>query len=164
MTRSLAAPSSRRKALAGVALLGHVAGMVPDGATAKKRRKRKKVKRNEFGCVNVGRFCRKASQCCSGICQGKKGKKTCKAHDTGDCQPGPTFEECGAEENVPCINSNGNEGRCATTTGNAGYCSNAATISVPPCTRDADCEDFDPRAACVLCPEGDTPTVCARFI
>jgi hypothetical protein len=71
-------------------------------------------------------------------------------------------EKCGGE-NVPCTNSNGNDGLCATTTGKAGYCLDAVTSTVPPCTRDADCEDFAPQAACVLCPVADT-TVCARFI
>jgi hypothetical protein len=55
-------------------------------ARNKHRKRRRKVKFNEFGCVDVGKFCKKSHQCCSGICQGKMGKKRCKSHDRGTCQ------------------------------------------------------------------------------
>ena len=77
-TRSLAAGASRRRALGGLAtaLLTVAGGRAPEAMAAKKRRRR--VRRNAFGCVNVGGFCRNAGQCCSGICRGKKGKKRCR--------------------------------------------------------------------------------------
>src|SRR5262245_47150653 len=102
LTRALAAAASRRRLLCGFAVFGLVAGPASDVATAKKRKK-KRVKRNAFGCVNVGDFCQNANQCCSGICQGKKGKKRCQAHDAGvatetgvECQPGIYDMGCAA--------------------------------------------------------------------
>lgn len=60
-----------------------LAAVIPTLAKAKRKRK-KKLKRNGFGCVNVGGKCRgKDAACCSGICQGKKPKKGKK--DTSRC-------------------------------------------------------------------------------
>jgi hypothetical protein len=136
---------------------------LPDGASAKKRKK--KIKRNAFGCVNVGGKCRgKNAVCCSGICQGKKPKKgerdksRCVAHDQTSCQAGQTTNACGGV-NVLCTTSTGEPGgACLTTTGGAGYC--AASIDCPTqainCTNDADCrERCGPRAGCVLCPDSE---------
>jgi hypothetical protein len=98
------------------------------------------------GCKNVGKPCQKKKDCCSGICKGKKGKKKCKAHDSGGCQP--TADTCG--QDIDCTTSTGEMGTCFTTTGNAGYCANDGGCS--PCTRDADCKPLcGPQAACVRC-------------
>jgi hypothetical protein len=102
------------------------------------------------GCKNVGKTCRKSKQCCSGVCKGKKGRKKCKAHDTGGCQAGQSEVRCGGDVNVPCTSANGEEGVCDTTTGNAGYCTVGAGCF--PCTRDADCRDVcGPATACIRC-------------
>jgi hypothetical protein len=155
LTRSVSILLSRRT-LAGA--LGLATLALPQGIDAKKRRKRKKkIKRNAFGCVNVGGFCKNSGQCCSGICEGKKGKKKCQAHDTGGCQPGHSVADCSGES-VPCPDFS--DGQCATTTGNAAFCLFAKSQTVPPCTRDADCAADVPGAACVLC--GDS-TTCALF-
>jgi hypothetical protein len=147
---------TRRFVLGGVAAaLGLGTTSLPDGASA--RRRKKKLQFNEFGCVNVGGKCRgKDSVCCSGICKGKKPKKgekdksRCVAHDEGGCQAGPTSAGCGGT-NVLCTTSTGQAGGCITTTGNAGYC--GASIDCPSCTKDADCQArCGPQAACVLCP------------
>jgi hypothetical protein len=145
-----------RRTLAGV--LGPAALAFPHGIDGKKRKKRKKkkVRRNSFGCVNVGGYCKNSGQCCSGICQGKKGKKKCQAHDTGGCQPGHSTVTCGGED-VLCPSE---DGVCTTTTGKAAFCFDIKFQIAPPCTRDADCEaGWDGAVACILC--GDFGTICA---
>ena len=129
---------------------------LPDGAAAKKRKK--KLKRNEFGCVSVGGKCRgRDKNCCSGICReekpkkGKKDKSRCVAHDAQGCEAGQIEGFCGGT-NVSCTTSNGNSGNCNTTTGNAGYCADSGDCSAGPCKKDADCiPNFGAGAACVLC-------------
>jgi hypothetical protein len=158
MTRALTRVPSRRavvRALAGAGL-GLTAAPRPNVAAAKKRR-RKKVQFNAFGCVDVGGFCKTDSQCCSNVCggkQGKQGKKKCQAHDAQGCQPGARSLSCnptGSE--VTCTTSLGfAEGICETTTGGAAYC--ASFGDCYPCTKDADCQALPlcgPRAACIVC-------------
>ena len=114
----------------------------------KRRKHKKKVKRNAFGCVDVGKFCKNDGQCCSGICQGKKDKKKCKAHGESTCQAGQ--DVCGGLP-VPCLTETGESGACARTTGNAGYCE--ADGDCFACSKDADCVPFcGPQAACLSCP------------
>jgi hypothetical protein len=133
------------------AALGLGTTPIPDGVTARKR-KNKRVKRNEFGCVNVGDFCKNGGQCCSGICRGRKGKRKCKAHDSGGCQAGQFEAACVAlTPDVPCTTS-GIEGRCDTTTGGAGYCRNHKRCL--SCKKDQDCVPFcGADAACIVCPD-----------
>ncbi len=152
LSRAAARVLSRR-AIAGVLGVGVLALPGPADARQKKRKKRK-VKRNEFGCVNVGRFCKSNGQCCSGICGGKnkKGKKRCRAHDSGGCQAG---QDVCAGTTVPCTTATGDAGLCVRTTGDAGYCSFSGRCTTPSCQKDADCQDLcGPQAACIVC-EGD---------
>lgn len=144
-----------RRAIAGALGLGALA--LPGLSDAKKRHKRKrkhkkKVKRNEFGCLNVGTFCKNSGQCCSGICQGKKGKQQCQAHDTGNCPAGVEELFCRANgADVECVTSDGTDGLCDTTTGKAPYCTRNGDCFA--CTKDADCVSFcGPQAACIVCP------------
>ena len=103
-------------------------------------------------CKDVGSRCKRAKDCCSGVCTGKKGKKRCKGHDSGGCQAGATSAIC-AGTATTCTTKSGAPGTCATTTGNAGYCA-ADTADCFACTKDAECQAFcGPRAACVRCPE-----------
>jgi hypothetical protein len=150
LTTELTRRSLSQTALHAALVLGG-AGL-PVGVAAKKKRKnkkRKKIKRNAFGCVNVGNFCQNSGHCCSGICQGKKGKKKCKAHDSGDCQAGQREEACGGED-VFCTSSAGGLGVCDTTTGNAAYC--AVSAGCFACAKDADCRGVcGPAAACIVC-------------
>jgi hypothetical protein len=146
---------TRRYVLGGLAAaLGLGTARLPDVAHA---RKRKKVKFNAFGCVDVGRFCKKAGQCCSGICQGKKGKKKCRAHDADICSSGDGNAFCNPDSPNPvaCTTSTGN-GVCRTTTGNAGFCVEGGDCF--PCTKDAECVPFCGAGAacfaCAGCPEG----------
>jgi hypothetical protein len=149
LTRSVSTLLSRRTAASAVGLA--VLAM-PGLAEANKHRhkKKKKPKFNDFGCVDVGGFCKNADQCCSGICQGKKSKKKCQAHDVSTCQAGQTAGLCGGED-VPCVASNGSAGVCGTTTGKAGYC-RVDTAECMDCTKDADCVPFcGSSAACIVC-------------
>jgi hypothetical protein len=150
-----------RRALAALGLGATGLPILADAA--KKHKRRKKIKRNEFGCVNVGKFCKNGGQCCSGICKGTKGKKTCKAHNASTCQAGQSPIGCGGAEDVPCITSSGTDGRCTTTTGDAGFCWVDGICM--PCSKDADCTPIcGSQAACIVCggectPEGGTACV-----
>jgi hypothetical protein len=163
MARHLAA--SRRSLLGGVlAPAGAWLGSATVGARKKRKRKRKRTSQlvgrpNAFGCLDVDDPCQREDQCCSGICEGKKGQRTCRAHDTGSCSAGEQFEICGGTEDVSCTTSAGTPGLCGTTTGNAGYC--LASAHCFACQTDADCQEaldglFGPRAACIPC------AVCAK--
>jgi hypothetical protein len=167
LVRSLSTGSSRRGLLrlAATSLGIGVAVHVPAVARAKK-----KIKKNEFGCVNVGNKCRgKDGKCCSGICQGKKPKKDekdkskCQAHDTGTgCVAGQQSPFCRTGEVIAmglhsegeppgqCTTSTGFAGVCQTTTGNAPYC--ARDDECFRCTKDTECELVcGPGAVCARC-------------
>jgi hypothetical protein len=149
LTRSVSTLLTRRT-FSGALGLGALA--LPGLVEAKKKhKKKKKPKFNDFGCVNVGGFCKNSGQCCSGICQGKKGKKKCQAHDQSTCQPGQNIVECGGAETVACTTSSGDpDGECFTTTGNAGYCESSGNCFA--CKKDADCIAVcGPQAACIVC-------------
>lgn len=157
LTRRFSRLLTRRR-LAGA--LGLAAVGLPGLADAKKkhrklRRKRKKheqrVAFNEFGCVNLGHFCQNDEQCCSGICEGRKGKKRCRAHGESTCQAGQQLMFCGVDSvDVPCVTSTGEPGFCDTTTGQAPYCTRKGACM--PCRKDADCIELcGQQAACVVC-------------
>ena len=157
---TLTSAPSRRDVLRGLAAAGFGPGFarLPEFAGARKKRKKKKrkpkVRFNAFGCVSVGGFCQTAEQCCSGICEGEPGKKTCLAHDTGGCPPGIDEVGCGDPgTDVPCTLSTGETDGylCNATTGNAGFC--ALTGDCFACRKDAECQEFyeTSRAACVRC-------------
>lgn len=166
-------PGSRRSLLGG--MLGLAAGLIGLSTTgARKKRKRKKSRQgtrlpqatpNAYGCLNVGDRCASPEQCCSGICDGVQGSRTCRPHDVGGCQAGSEPEACGATD-VPCTTSGGADGLCSTTTGNGGYC--LVTADCYPCRTDLECQRadngfFGPTAACVKCAQcGQTGgTACA---
>lgn len=150
---------TRRSLLGGVAALA--AGWLGLGDIAAKRKgknkKKKKAKPNAFGCLEVGDPCKNADQCCSGICDGKKGKKRCRAHDTGTCQqdlPGicsdpPTIATCNNSDTCLCL----------TSTANSNFCGQTGAPVCAECQKDADCEalGLPPGSAC-LPTEG---TLCA---
>lgn len=153
LTRLLSRRLSRRHAVTALAGVGVASRTDRDDAAARKHHKHKKpkIKRNRFGCVNVGDTCTSDAQCCSNICQGRMGKQTCRAHDTGGCLPGTQDAGCGGT-NVKCTTSTGMpDGVCETTTGGAGYCANTGGCFA--CTTDKQCQDLchDGRAACCIC-------------
>lgn len=161
LTRSWSRLLSRRSAAGVLGLSTLTLSGVVDAK--KRKRNKKKPKFNEFGCVNVGGFCTSRSQCCSGICAGKKRKRRCQAHDTGGCQAGQ--DNC---EGVPirCLNGTSDGGLCLRTTGEAGYCFGIFNASACiECRKDADCVEFcGLQAACVVCPSCQDivgfPTAC----
>jgi hypothetical protein len=147
LTRTVSILLSRRT-LAGALGLGAFALPNLVDAMKKRKRKKKKITRNAFGCVKVGNFCKNGGQCCSGICQGKKGKKKCQAHDASTCQG---QDACVGEVAV-CTTTTGVVGSCAVTTGNASYCGRSATCF--DCAKDADCVPVcGAGAACIVCAE-----------
>lgn len=139
---------SRRMAL-GAALAAVGAGFVPGSDAAGKSRKpgkAKKPKPNVYGCLNVGARCKRAEQCCSGICEGKKGRRKCRAHDTGTCdQDAPGYCEAGNPYLAQC---NGGGCLCFRTTGDSRFC--AGSVVCETCQRDADCLSlgYPPGSAC----------------
>lgn len=164
LARSLSGSRSRRAALVallgGVGVLPSLAGVAESKKSTKKTRK-KPLRLNGFGCVNVGGQCRgNSANCCSGICSGKKPRKgardksTCLAHDQSTCQPGQVAPGCSSLADplpgVACTSSAGKPGDCNTTTGNAGYCRGGGLCVA--CKRDADCvSTCGPQAACITC-------------
>jgi hypothetical protein len=139
VTRRLSVSASRRQTLAALALAALGRFGLGDEAAAGP------------GCKDVGATCKEATQCCSGLCKGKKGRKRCKAHDTGGCQAGQASPVCKVGgQYVDCTTSAGKNGFCQTTTGNAAYCVAGGTCMA--CTEDADCRQVcGPRAACIAC-------------
>jgi len=106
-------------------------------------------------CRGLKARCKRSSQCCSGLCKGKN-KMTCRAHDTGGCQPG----EGTCATAVHCTTSEGLDGLCYTTSGNAGFCGHTGFCR--DCDRDSDCQaEFGPRSACLLdCANCDGASAC----
>lgn len=155
-TRTLSRVHSRRH----LAALGLVAtGTLHSVAAKNKRKKRKKLERNKYGCVDVGGNCRgRDNVCCSGICDGKnpkKGKKDrskCIAHNVLDCPPGA--DEC-QDVSVACGTTL--PGTCFQTTGRASFCAFIGTCK--DCKKDADC---GAGGACAVCPGcgGISDTAC----
>jgi hypothetical protein len=158
LTHALTAGASRRGILHGLASAGLGLMVFKTSVAVEARKKRaKKIKRNSFGCVDVGLACRgNSDNCCSGICQGKKPKKgkkdrsRCVAHDAGICllEPGvcaETYTGCGPL------------GVCGLTTGKACFCA-AINGLCSVCQKDADCValGWGLGAACLVtdgCPE-----------
>jgi hypothetical protein len=177
LARTLARASSRRDILRGLAGAGLGLAIARPSlpVEARKRRKRKTRKPrkprtpqatpNAFGCLNVGDPCTGPGECCSGICEGTQGGRTCRAHHTGDCPAGIEIEGCGGTE-ISCSHGDDNNGVCSTTTGNAGYC--LLTADCYPCKTDFECQRakggfFGPTAACITCTACDqtSGTACA---
>ncbi len=157
VTRALTAMPSRREVLRGLTGAGLGLGLsrfpASVGAKKKRRRKRpeKKPKPNRFGCLSVGDPCKRIEQCCSGVCAGKKGKKTCRAHDTGTCkQEGP--EICSIDPPPALTCNNDNTCRCFRTTAGSIVCAQFINneLNCADCARDDDCvaEGFPPGTVC----------------
>ena len=101
-------------------------------------------------CRMFGDRCKSASQCCSGICKRRNGKKKCRAHHRGGCAA--TSDSC--QEPVTCKTS----GNCLRTTGNASFCGEPGG-TCGGCAKDIDCKPtHGPGAACVVCAECDVPS------
>jgi hypothetical protein len=141
----------RRALLGGAVALA--AGWLGIGDAAAKRKgkkkKKKKAKPNAYGCLDVGDPCKSAEGCCSGICTGKKGKRTCRAHGggtcrqelTGLCSDPPTLATCNDSETCYCLR----------TTANSNFCAQLGQALCTDCQKDADCEalGLPPGSACL---------------
>jgi hypothetical protein len=135
LTRSLTGGgSSRRRLLTGLA--GSALGVV---ATALRI---EDTHASHFGCRHWKDDCRRNSQCCSGLCRGPKGKKTCRAHNRGGCALADNF--CAGGEDNRC---GGGSCICNITTGKAPHCGGTVFCPAVECQRDADCGE--PGAACI---------------
>jgi len=151
---TLTGPPSRRDMLRalGGAGLGLVLGRWPRAATARKRR-RKAVRVNEFGCVDAGKLCKTDAQCCSSVCRGKKGRRRCRAHHTGTCpqsSPGQCLDPLPVEAGCNGLSGCG----CWGTTAGSTACVTDIPSGVEfctDCTTDADCEaiGFPAGSVCV---------------
>jgi hypothetical protein len=168
-----------RRGIVGAGLGGVLGALAIGDLDARKRKSKQKgnggkPKPNEFGCLNVGKACAgNDDTCCSGICQGQKPKKgekdksRCVGHDALGCTP--QRSQC-VVENLDDARCNlPNQGSfCMTTTGNAGFCSELAGLSVDlvcrPCSRDRDCVafGFTPGSACVDLRAGNCAGSCAE--
>jgi hypothetical protein len=159
IARSISETPSRREVLRGLAGVGLGMLHIPEFADAKKKRKRKKRKPkatpNSYGCLEVDDPCKSAEQCCSGVCEGKKGKKWCLAHGIGSCDQTAQGFCLGDPVQAPC----GNSPHCVCTKTTAG--SNFCGSRLPPsnraeCKKDADCETqgYPPGSACALWANG----------
>ena len=71
-----------RRSLLGTALAATAGWLGVAAADARKKRKHKKrkpkAKPNEYGCLEVDDPCKRESDCCSGICEGKRERKRAK--------------------------------------------------------------------------------------
>ncbi|MGH2616437.1 MAG: hypothetical protein ACRDJC_14435 [Thermomicrobiales bacterium] len=148
LTRSLSEHPSRRRVVRGFALaaLAQATLLGPDVPLVVARKKRRnKVKKNQFGCVDVGNKCYgKDAKCCSGICSGNGKRSKCAAHNEGGC----SADDNSCLEPVPC----GVGGECHRTTGKAGFCGEPNSCDCHPCKKDMDCEsEHGAGAACIVC-------------
>jgi hypothetical protein len=163
---------SRRDVLHGLAGMGLAFGVasLPDAAEAKKKRKRKKKdkkpKPNAFDCLSVGKTCMNADQCCSGICEGKKGKRKCRAHGAGTCEQDvaaicqsgtPITTSCNNRADCACFRTTAGSSFCAEL-----FCGEEGCSECADCQRDADCValGFPPEAACAPVSAGACAGIC----
>jgi hypothetical protein len=160
LTRTLTCLPSRRDVLRGLTgvALGLGVARLPEAAHARKKRKRKrrdkKATPNAFGCLSVGKPCKNADQCCAGICEGKKGKRTCRAHGTGTCNQ-KVEGLCTSLNPASLLCNNSPTCVCFGTTADSRFCVDAIASSgtdvCTDCKKDADCEalGFPAGSACV---------------
>jgi hypothetical protein len=161
--RSLSHMPSRRALVRG--LLGTTLGVgsakLPAPGEAKKKPKRKKKATcDDFVCRRVGQSCISVSQCCSGICEGESGQRTCQAHGTGTCDqdaPGVcagSAETCNGRDACACFRTVAGSIFCAET--------NVIGDDCADCVTDADCEalGYVAGSACVPYTEGACAGTC----
>jgi hypothetical protein len=157
---------SRRSLFAAVLVMTAGRLGISDAEARKKRKHKKRKQRaaapNEFGCIGVGDLCQNADQCCSGICDGSKGKKTCRAHHTGGCPQGGAGQCTDPERSQGSCNG---DCFCARTTAGSDVCAADATRGInycSDCATDADCQDigFPAGSVCLPLHEGTCAGVC----
>jgi hypothetical protein len=141
--------ASRRALFPGMlAMAAGWVGVSTGEAKKKHKHKAKKANPNEFGCISVGKTCKNAEQCCSGACEGKKGKKRCRAHDTGTCDQN-VDGICEADDLAQTLC--GDTCACIRTTAGSNVCFDpGAGSDCADCQKDADCQalGFPAGSAC----------------
>jgi hypothetical protein len=164
VARTLRRAPSRRDVLRVLAATGLGLGARSQEAAVAKlhhqhKHKPKKAKPNAFGCIEVGKACVTAKDCCSGICQGKKGRKLCVAHGTGTCdQEADGF--CEAADPARTVCNDTPDCVCVATTAGSKFCADTSSGGCAPCKTDADCEsvNFPPGSACAPVATGNCIT------
>ncbi len=109
-------------------------------------------------CVAVKKRCRRASQCCSGVCRGPNGRKTCRAHDVDTCRL--AHDRCEFGTGAPLCAGDA-QCVCLVTTGGAPYCG-AAVQCDAECERDSDCAGVTGEGAACVKVQG--PDCCAGLV
>jgi hypothetical protein len=98
------------------------------------------------GCRNAGKTCRRGDECCSGICKGKRGKRTCRAHGAGTCRAGANY----CREGLTAVCNGSAECLCFVTTGAARFCGAKNGTVCAACRKDTDCDAVTgPGSACI---------------
>jgi hypothetical protein len=144
VTRAWHEGASRRRVLRGLGGvgLGWGATWLTHGAEAKTKQGKDKPKPNKYGCLEVGDACGRSSQCCSGLCEGKPGMKTCRAHGTGTCnQSRQGF--CTNPDLLQVVCNNRSDCGCFRTTAGSNFCAelfHETGSQCADCQSDADCE------------------------
>lgn len=162
---SRALTGSRRSVLGGtLALAAGWLGASRVEAKKKHKKRKPKAKPNEFGCLEVGDACKSTDQCCSGVCGGKKGKKQCRAHDTGTCRQ-DGFGICSGDSGTPFACNNSGFCVCFHTTAGSNFCAeldNGGLEICADCQKDADCQalGFPSGSACIPLSEGGCAGMC----
>lgn len=149
LTRSF---TESRRAIFGGALTLAVGWLGVTGVEAKKKRKRKRKNHkkvqpptpNEFGCLEVGDLCTSEDDCCSGVCEGSKGKKTCRSHGTGTCYQDQVGYCLAEPDDAFIICNNSFNCFCYTTTAGSNFCGQGRSLNdedprCADCQTDADC-------------------------
>ena len=162
LTRSLTrAASSRRRLLTRIArgALGGAAATLGLSVT----------EATHFDCRHVGIACTRTRQCCSGICRGPQGKKTCRAHGAGTCKQGEPGICTAPQPELATCNNDADCG-CVVTTGGSSFCGDffvpsgcgKACTDCAVCKRDADCvrKGFPPGSACAPFSAGRCAGIC----
>jgi len=159
--RPRGAPPRQRRAFLSGALALAAARLGLAAAEASTARTSRRSKPNQYGCLEVGNACKRASQCCSSICIGKPGKKKCRAHDIGTCKQGtpgactadnPDLLRCGGNSNCFCFRTTAGSNFCGDWFGGTKICHS--------CASDADCValGLPAGAACVPVTNGNCAT------
>jgi hypothetical protein len=153
LTRTLRSRPTRRDVLRGLAAIGIglATTRLPAAVEAE----------TSYGCRKVGGACKRASQCCSGICERRNGKKTCRAHGTATCRQGvpgvctadiPELLRCGSNSDCFCFRTTAGSNFCGAWFGGTKICH--------ACSKDTDCEALGlPGSACVPVAVGNCAAV-----
>ncbi len=150
LTRALTgAEFSRRRLLMGVAGSTLAAVAVALGVA--------EADAIHYGCRHVGKPCRRNDQCCSSLCRGPQGRKTCRTHNVGTCTVAKDFCRTGTfgcgEDACFCFRTTGGANFCSTGGGSCMACTRDAQCEIALATRGAACVD-NSHGNCTSCSEG----------